>query len=691
MPIVRTLKTNFASGQLDALMAGRSDTSYYQNGSETLLNNAPLIEGGAERRGGFRFLNDLTSAITNDHKLEIFQFNDDQRYLFFFENTKVTIYNSDGSLAQTITSTLWTSAMLPGLDITQEADTMFVFHEDMAPQVIKRTGVATFTVSTFAFETNLEGNELRQPYHRFAADSIYLTPSAGTGSITLTSSATFFTAAMVGYVFRLVYDVEDDVNDEIEELFYEIEITAYASGTSVTGTLRRDLPTWANLVGTAGTYAEDHRRRYEDMPWWTTTPAAGAFIPTDRWQEPVFSTTRGWPRSGTFHSQRLCFGGSASLPSWIWTSKIGAFYNFEPGKGLDNDALSGPCDSGVGHKIKHLVSMDRLIAFTDRGAFYQPQGDTKPLTPENFGMVKTTPYGISDAEPQIFDDAVIYVQDGDEVVREFRWNDADDKYLSPAISVVANSLLNSIADMCAVYSNDDGRPEQFVYFVNGDGSITAFHGSRAQEIAAWFPWETNGLVKSVAGFGDDLFILVQRTINSVTKRYLEKFDRTLTLDAAETGATITASVTHAGFAHLASQEVAVNSGKSDFYHGIFTVSAGGVITLEEPDTTITAGLNYTRTIKDLPVDVVLPDGPSFGLMKRTVEVIVQCNDSLEVAFEGQNVALYNVTDDLSVDPSAKTGYYRFKKLGWNRHGQVTLEQATPLKMTILSLVKTVST
>lgn len=681
MPRIRDLHTNFAGGELDPRMKARSDTRMYQSGASDLQNNGPLIEGGVERRPGWKFLANLGS-ISNASRMIMFRFNDDQEYIFFFENTKVTIYLPTGVLATTLTSCPWTTAMLSQLRFAQAGDTMIVVHEDMPVDRILRTGASTFTRAAFAFEKNLEDDEFHQPYFRYAVASLYITPSALTGSITLTASAAFFTAAYVGERIRLVYIIEDSVNDDLVERFYEALITAYSSSTVVTATLKEDIPSWGDIKGTTSTWAVDNRRQYEAMPWWSS-PADGDPIPTEDWDEPAFSAIRGYPRSVAFHGPRLWFGGSKSLPGQMWGSKVSAFFNFEPGAGTDADAISQPIEAGVAHKIRHLVSHSHLLIFCDLGEFYAPETQVKPITPGNFGPKRQTGYGCNNVVPMVFDQASIFVQDNDATVREYRFDDVAQSYLAPAISVIASTMCSSIVDMAICVGNET-RPEQFAALVNGDGTLAIFHASRDQQIAAWLPWDTDGLVKQAAGFGTDLYLMIERTINSATVLFLEKMDRTKTLDASMSKTIGSLGTSFSGFTHLASQEVDVISGNN--YVGKLTVSSGGVITTADEFLTIDAGLDYTRKIKTLPADFALAEGTAIGQLKRVVKVIIKVFESIDIIVDGQRAWIRNVGDDLSVAPTAQTGDYEFSLLGWDRDGQAEIVQELPLPLTVLGMV-----
>lgn len=69
--MMRNIQTNFTSGELDPLLAGRVDVKYYYNGAERLRDVLPLPQGGVRRRPGLQFIDEqlrqfsrITSGIT---------------------------------------------------------------------------------------------------------------------------------------------------------------------------------------------------------------------------------------------------------------------------------------------------------------------------------------------------------------------------------------------------------------------------------------------------------------------------------------------------------------------------------------------------------------------------------------------------------------------------------------------------
>ena len=72
--------------------------------------------------------------------------------------------------------------------------------------------------------------------------------------------------------------------------------------------------------------------------------------------EDTWSATRGYPKTGVFHEGRLYFGGSKSLPSALFGSKVGDFFNFLEAEGLDDDAIFAILSSNTVNSITGLRS-----------------------------------------------------------------------------------------------------------------------------------------------------------------------------------------------------------------------------------------------------------------------------------------------------------------------------------------------
>lgn len=62
--MLRKIQTNFTSGELDPLVAGRHDVKHYYNGAEKLRNVLVLPQGGAKLRPGLEYVDELLDVLT---------------------------------------------------------------------------------------------------------------------------------------------------------------------------------------------------------------------------------------------------------------------------------------------------------------------------------------------------------------------------------------------------------------------------------------------------------------------------------------------------------------------------------------------------------------------------------------------------------------------------------------------------
>ena len=114
-----------------------------------------------------------------------------------------------------------------------------------------------------------------------------------------------------------------------------------------------------------------------------------------------------------------------------------------------------------------------------------------------------------------------------------------------------------------------------------------------------------------------------------------------------------------------------------------TVSSGEIVVSTLPTTYIEVGLNYTPTIKTMPVELKLPSGNIIGQKKRIV-------DATALVYLSQNLTL-----DTKDFPFTAAQFFTGKKrrkpmLGYDREGQLTFSQSAPLFFTLLGIEYKVS-
>tara|TARA_R110000824_G_C15229186_1_gene678311 strand:+ start:6182 stop:8098 length:1917 start_codon:yes stop_codon:yes gene_type:complete len=626
------LQTNFSTGQVDSRLRGRLDTTLYANGALNLLNNSPLVGGGVRRRPGTRYLQTL-----NGHsRLERLQFNDSQLYIFAFGVGRLDVYSQLGVLHTSLTGQPWTAVTMWEMAIAQQGDTTIIAHQDFIMKKLVRTGATSFTITDWTFETHSSGYPVYEPYYKFASNEITLAASATSGSINLTVSSAYWTADHVGSLVRYKGKT--------------CTVTAFTSTTVVVATVNETL---------AATAADTE------------------------WDENVFSAKNGYARSTTFHGRRLWFGGSKELSRHAFSSKSGAFFNFDVGTGLDDESIQAEVGVNDIGDIHHSHSGRHLLFLSDTGVVYIPETDTSPVTPSTFNPRFQVPYGArATVVPKRLDGADIYIQDTGKVARELIYSDAQQAYTGEAISLVSNELIADVQQLTVLYGHADG-PEQFAIAVNADGTLAVYHTIRSQSIAGWYPWTTTGSFESVTNLNNEVFTSVKRNINGSDVYYLEKFDFNLSVDCAiSISGASTATFTAA---HLASEDVYGITDTRATSLGQVTANGSGVCVFSEAVENIDVGFDYSRTIATLPPTIQTSQGPMSGELKRIGEVVLEVFESVSFSVNGYDFLIRQVNDDLSLSPTKSTERHRFNLLGWSREGTITITQDEPLDFTLLSI------
>lgn len=99
--------TSFNAGELSPYMEGRVDQARYQNGAHAMQNFQALVQGPAQRRGGFRFVEPVKDS-THRTFLRPFVFSITQAFVLEFGDHYIRFYTNHGQV-QIPTPIHWTS------------------------------------------------------------------------------------------------------------------------------------------------------------------------------------------------------------------------------------------------------------------------------------------------------------------------------------------------------------------------------------------------------------------------------------------------------------------------------------------------------------------------------------------------------------------------------------------------------
>ena len=646
-----TIQTNFTTGEVDPLLKSRIDINQYYNALDQARNVLIQPQGGIERRPGLQFIFEVPSAANpqNGMKLVPFEFSTTQSYMLLFVHNRMYIFknkelvtNINSSGNDYLTTTIG-STVLATMDHTQSADTLIVVQEDMAPKKIVRGGAHnSWTISDISFEF--------VPKFNFTSTETTInqtiTPSAVDGNITITAGGSVFTSSHVNQFV--------EANDGMGRA----RITRFVSGTSVEAVV--------------------------EIPFFNTSAIASGGTFLDTGYEDSFSTSKGFPRTCTFHEGRLYFGGVKSRPNTIFASRVARFFDFNPGEALDDDSIELTISTDSTNAITGMFSGRDLQIFTKGGEFFLPQSTLDPITPTNVVVNGATRRGSKEGiKPVGAESGTLFIQRAGKSLREFLFSDVELSYISNNISLLSSHLLKSPSDMALrkATSTTDG---DLLLIVNGtDGSLATYSILRGQNVIAPSLSTTDGEFVNVGVDVDQIYFTVKRTISSADKYYVECFNDDNTTDSAKlySGGSKPSTTTVTGLSHLEGKTVKVIA--DDQMQLDKTVSSGQITLDAVPTTYVEIGLNYTPTIKTLPVELKLSSGNIVAQKKRIVEATANL-------YLSQNLTL-NGNDLLFVAGDFFTGKKRKKPmLGYDRDGQMTFSQSAPLFFTLLGVEYKVS-
>jgi hypothetical protein len=641
-----TIQSNFTTGELDPLLKSRIDINQYYNALDKARNVLIQPQGGAIRRPGLEYVDTIPSAANPQDGVRLvpFEFSTTQSYMMLFVNNRMYVYkdkelvtNINGSGNDYLTTTI-SSSYLTNMDYAQSADTLIVVHEDMQPVEITRgASDSTWTITNITFEYI--------PQYAFTittrSPSHTLTPSEVDGNITLTGGGGAFLTTDVGqYV---------EANDGLGRA----RITRYVSSSEVEAIV--------------------------EIPFFNTDAIASGSWYIELGYEDAWSSSKGWPRTVTFHQGRLYFGGSKSRPNTLFASRVARFYDFNPGETLDDDAIEATLATDSVNAITGMFAGRDLQIFTKGGEFFVSQAALDPITPNNIVISTATRRGSKEGiKPVGAESGTLFIQRAGKALREFLFSDVELSYISNNISLLSSHLLRSPSDMALrkATSTDDG---DLLLIVNAsDGSLATYSILRGQNVIAPSLSTINGDFVKVAVDVDQIYFVVKRTINGSTVYYIEAFndDNTTDSNVLLTGASLPGTTTVTGLSHLEGETVKVIA--DDLMQTNKTVSSGQITLDSVPTSYVEIGLDFSPEIKTLPVELKLSSGNVIAQKKRIVEATANM-------YLTQNLTL-NGNDFSFTAGDFYTGLKRRKPiLGYDRQGQMTFSQSQPLFFTLLGV------
>lgn len=628
-----------------------------------------------------------------------------------------TAYVSGGTVSRVYEiATPYLESEVGALNYAHSADVMYLSHPNHPPQKLGRYAHDNWTLTEVVFDWPPFNDEN-------VDDSITITASAVTGSITLTASAALFTTDHVGGYFKIA---------EVLASKYGLwqGSTAYGAGT-----YKRygDNLYYTAAGGTSGGIPPIHTEGTESdggiTDWEFIHDGAGyalvdsftsdtvvnatvikrfpqtALTPgSKKWAEGAWSDNSGWPKTVTFYEDRLWFAGSLARPQTLWGSTSGDYENHKYGTN-DDDALNYTINSQEVNTIEWLSPSKVMAIGTSGGEFIMSASSSEAaITPTDVRIVPHTTYGSNNQRPLKIGNVVLFMQRAGKKVREFTYTFETDDYVAPNLTILADHILDAgVVDM--TYQQE---PNQVAWMPTALGTLAGLTYERTEDVVGWHRQvTTNGLFKdsvSIPHWDNDqdvLWVVVERVINGSTVKYIEYFEKYLIDDYAffvDSGLTYNGAATTSisGLGHLEGQTVWVLA--DGYVHPERTV-VNGSITLQAAASIVTIGLPMIATLKTMPIESGSQNGTAQGKTARINELVMRLYDTGPGLFYGPDVDNMDEYDfRSSSDPMDEpvplfTGdtVRRPWPDGYTDQAQMTIQHKSPLPCTIGALMPQMNT
>ena len=664
MPKAAPALVSLNAGEFSPLVEGRIDLDQYRSALTLCENFIPIAQGALRNRPGTNYVNTAkSSSLADVTRLVSFVYSQDQSYVLEFGNLYFRVYRNR-AYNSTEVVTPWTTADLPLLQFTQSADVLYVTHPSYPPYAIARTGHTSWTCTALTFDDGpfLDDN----PDNTTIAVSGTLTKG---GTVTLTATPGYFTANMVGGLFRL-WATNIDVSNfqpwepgksytTSDRVYHNGRIYANATGsTKTSGTIpptHEEGSRWDGLgstnckwtfesaffgvvrVATYSSATSVTATVLQQLPFTLTSHAS------TRWAEGAWSAENGYPAAATFYQDRLWFGGTTFQPDTAWGSGVGDYPNFGSfnlsGQITSDLSITVTVASQQVNRIRWMrADGANLVIGTEASEFLiAPATTAEGLSQSNLRIMEQTNYGSSTVQPIRVGPTIIIVQRAGRQVRELTFSPQDDRYIAPDMTALATHItLAGVAEMA--YAPE---PHDLVWVVLEDGSLRSLTYDRDQGVMGWArhtlggAGDSNGnppFVESVAvipspdGTRSDAWLCVRWWLNGALKRCIvyANFDRDVDgeiadsqfLDCAVTyDSTATATIT--GLGHLNGVECRVIA--DGYVHPVKTPS-GGSITLDRTASVVHVGLFAPAKAETMRIEAGSANGTAQAKTKRFSKV-----------------------------------------------------------------------
>ena len=663
-------------------------------------------------------------------------------------STNYTTYSSGGTAAKVFEiSSPYTSAQVFDLQFAQSADVMYIVHPSHEPAKLSRTGHTSWTLEDVVFE--------KGPYLDQNTTTTTLNPgSSGVGTgVALVASADLFASTDVGRLVKL-HNGHAKITAFTDAQNVTMEILTALDASTATADWQLGAYSNTSGFPRAVTFFEN-RLFYggsTDFPQTIWASQAGLY---QNFDEGSANAADAFIYTIAANKVNVIRSLAPSRNLIVLTAGGEFIVDRPPGEPLKPGNVNIRQQTTYGAGTQQSIQIGNTILFVQRqGRKVREYGfsfaDDAYVSPDlTLISEHITEGGIIDVDYEQELDSIYWAVRSDGALlgltylREqeiVAWHRHLVGGKAQSCTVVVSDYANILSGSKLTFTKSDGTSVTFTSTtgtagtnefktetnnnttannlqsaINGHADFTATVSSATVTVTETTPQSTGLLtvdsqdsvrlattnelpakVKSVATISESSenqsYFVIERIINGSTKKYVEYFDSTLNQDSVLAGTVTGSSTQVTNLDHLEGETVQILIDDAVYPKQIVT---NGAITVSLPSTfatkTIEVGLGFVSTLKTLRPEAGSQAGSAQGRKKRYNEVIVRLHKSVGVTINGDQLPFRTSADEMGEPIEQFTGDKRVTNLGWNREGQITIQQKQPLPFTLLGITGTLVT
>jgi len=463
-------------------MRARMTIPLYQSGCERVSNFICETQGAVRFRTGTKYAHH--TRLNRAAVLLPFQYNDEQSYLLEFTDLKMRIFK-DGA-------------------IITEADVTITGATKADPCVI--TAVA----------------------HGYSnGDEVFIYEVAGMEELNGKSY-------LVSNVTTDTYEITDVDGNDIDSTAY----STYTSGGVSTRIVEVDTPYSSDEVLEIGTTQNADtmflcHTSYDIRKLTRASHTSWTMATFVRTADP-FTGVGKYPACCSFYEGRIWYGRTVDAPESLWGSRSPdssgnpRYNNFTLGTDPDHAlAFTLAPENGQVDTIQWLAATTQFLAIGTYGGLRKMYGSgyDVAITPTSIQVKPIDALGCEKIPPIKTGGITIYVQRGGLIIRSLEYDPRSDTYVSIDRNLVADHITNSGVIQIAFQS---GRPDIF-WCVKNNGELIGLTFKSREDVSGWHRHSLGGTDAKCISVGvipqrnnyDQVWMVVERTIDGVTRRYVE--------------------------------------------------------------------------------------------------------------------------------------------------------------------------